>query len=166
MTTARIAMTTKSPDTADKITWAWTGDSTTTPADFGDPRDATPLETCVFADDPSAGVTLVMAGVVAADGTCGSRPCWSANGAGTTYRYRSPHADGLRSLKLASGGDGKTQIRVSGRGAGLGLPATFDDVLPPVTVQLRRTDAPTCWEARFPVLKTSTSSRIRARDGQ
>jgi len=55
---------------------------------------------------------------------------------------------------------------VSGRGAGLALPATFDDVLPPVTVQLRRTDAPTCWEARFPVLKTSTSSRIRARDGQ
>jgi hypothetical protein len=38
--------------------------------------------------------------------------------------------------------------------------------LPPVTVQLRRADAPLCWEARFPVLGTSTGIRMRARDGQ
>lgn len=162
---SRLAMTTKSPDAGDAIAWSWTGDSSTTPADFGDPRDATTIETCVFADEGAGGVAVVMGVRTPAGGICGRRPCWSANGAATTFRHRNPQADGLRAMKLASAG-GKTTIRLGGKGAGLGLPATFDDALPPITVQVRRTDAPVCWEARFSTPKTSTATRLRARDGQ
>ncbi len=163
---ARVAMTTRSPDAADAVTWMWTGVSSTAAADFGDPRAATALETCIFADDSSGGVALVHAAVVPPGGTCGTRPCWSASGAGTTYRYRNRRGDGMRSVKLVSATNGTATIRLRGKGAGLGLPTTFADVLPPVTVQVRRGDAPICWEARFSALKMGTASRLYARDGQ
>lgn len=161
---SRLVMTTTSRDAADAVTWTWTGDSSTAPADFGDPRGATAFEACVFADEGAGGTAVVMASVILPGGTCGARPCWSANGAATTFRHRNARADGVRSVKLASGV--KTKIRLGGKGAGLGLPATFDDTLPPITVQVRRTDGPTCWEARFSALDKSTATRVRARDGQ
>jgi hypothetical protein len=156
---ASLAMTASSP----ALSWAWTGDSATSAADFGDPRDATSFEACVFADD---GATLLMAAVVPSGGTCGVRPCWSTNGAQTRFRYRSPRADGIRSVQLSRGNDGATKIRVAGKGAGLGLPPAFGGALVPITAQLRRTDAPVCWQARFPVLRANSTSRLRARDGQ
>jgi hypothetical protein len=157
---ARVSMSTTMPDARDALSFAWKRGGATTPADLGDPRDATGFELCVFAGD---GARLLHAAVVSGGGTCGSRPCWSANGAPTTYRYRHPKGDGIRSMKLASG---DATIRLGGKGAGLGLPVALDPAAPPVTVQLRRTDAPVCWEARFPVLEANTTSRLRARDGQ
>jgi hypothetical protein len=162
----RVSLKTVTPDASDAVSWTWSSGAATTPDDFGDPRAATALEVCIFAADGQGGTTPLLASVVPPGGQCGSRPCWSANGAATRYRYRRPGGDGLRLIRLDSGGDGDAKILLKGKGAGLGLPATFDGALPPVTVQLRRLDAPLCWEARFTTLRTSSPTRLRARDGQ
>jgi hypothetical protein len=155
---SRVTLTTDAPSAS----WAWTGDSSTTPADFGAPDTDTALEACVFAAD---GATLLLATVVPAGGTCGTRPCWSANGTRTRHRYRNSRGVGIQSLKLARRDDGTAKIRLSARGPMLGVPPTLAGTPPPVTVQLRRLDAPRCWQATFPVLQASTSTRLRARDG-
>ncbi len=160
---ARMSMSTTTPDARDALSFAWSRGAATTSAELGDPRAATAYELCVFAD---AGATLLLSSTVPAGGTCGTRPCWSTNGGNTTFRYRNPHGDGIRSVKLTSGAAGDATIRLGGKGPALGLPTTLDPSQPPVTVQLRRTDAPICWEARFPVLRTNTTSRLRARAGQ
>jgi hypothetical protein len=162
----RLSAVTTSPDARDSLAWTWAAGAATAPADLGDPRAATALELCLFADDGQGGVVPLLSGVVPAGGTCDGRPCWTANAGGTTYRYRNARGDGLRSLRLESGAAGAAGITLRGKGSGLGLPSSFDGALPPITIQLRRTDAPVCWESRFPVLSTSTATRIRARDGQ
>jgi hypothetical protein len=161
-----VSLKTVAPDASDAVSWTWNSGAATTTADFGDPRDSTALEVCVFADDGQGGTNPLLATVVPPGGQCGSRPCWRANGTETRYRYRQSDGDGLSSIRLDTGGDGDAEIRLKGKGAGLGLPASFDGALPPITVQVRRLDAPVCWEARFPSLQTSTATQLRARDGQ
>ena len=74
--------------------------------------------------------------------------CWKAlSGTGFKYKDKELTPDGLDTILLKSGDDGKAKIIVKGKGANLGLPSPLDVGLP-VAVQLQSTNGE-CWEAKY-----------------
>jgi len=150
-----------------KLVWKWLDGAATTVAEFGDPVGGTAgYALCVY-DDAGDGPELVMHTVAPAGGTCGNgRPCWRTRGrqATTGFRYSNTRApsNGLVSVNLMQGGDGKAAITVSGRGPALGMPpgagARLLEQSPSVVVQLVRADGGPCWEASYgaPAVRTAT----------
>ena len=79
---------------------------------------------------------------------CAGRDCWKALGTkGFKYKDKELTPDGLDTIILKAGDDGKARIIVKGKGAGLGLPSPLDVELP-VTVQLQ-SGSGECWEAEY-----------------
>ena len=85
--------------------------------------------------------------VLAAMGTCGARPCWKATGSsGYKFKDKSGVQSSLTDMKLRSGGDGKAQLQVKGKGvdlASLAPPLNLD-----LIVQLIAGDSEIqeCWQ--------------------
>ena len=148
---ASLAVADRSNDARDQMQWSWGRGVATTLPDFLDPASAeTRFEVCVY--DASANAQPLRSAVVKGGGVCGARPCWRAIGA-TGFAYaRSASVgvgDGITQLKLVSGGEGKSQVTVKGKGASLAPP---DPALtPPVTVQLVAGDGTStrCWQSTF-----------------
>jgi len=127
------------------LEWQWTKGSATTLADFGDPLGGDRYELCLF--DESGNAPSLVAAVSTRAGVCGGKPCWKQQNV-QTLKYadvdRTP--DGMQSLALKAGGDGKAKIRLSAGGSDLTLP-TFPLSLP-LRAQLHATNG-RCWEARY-----------------
>jgi hypothetical protein len=135
-------------DTSDAVSWTWTKGAATTPEDFGNPAGDADYALCIF-DESGAEPALVFGGAAPAGGTCGRRDCWRGRGRprgvrGWKYSDRERTPDGLSSIDLKPGADGKARIAVKGRGPNLTLPALPMNV--PLRVQLQRGDGG-CWES-------------------
>jgi hypothetical protein len=80
------------------------------------------------------------------------------------FRYRSPSGmpDGLRSVTLAPGLDGKAKVTVKGAGDLLPLPATATPLGLPVRVQLQ-SDAGTCWATTFSAAASNDGTKFKAK---
>lgn len=124
-----------------RLQWRWLRGDSTAPGDFGSPAVVTAYSLCAY----DAG-GLVLAINVPAGGTCGSKPCWSTDGA-TGFTYRDPQgaAGGARRVQLRSGTAAKSRLRFGAQGTALpdaGLPLAA-----PVTVQLLRSGGEVCFES-------------------
>jgi hypothetical protein len=145
----------------DGLTWGWTKGAATLLTDFGDPVHSTSYHLCVY--DESGGVpAAVMAMTVPPGGNCGGDPCWAAKGSGFLYKDKGLTNDGIMTLKLKAGPDGKAKVSVKGKGANLPVPTPVDPGLfaqdTAVIVQLVNSSG-TCWEGDFGAPATSNSSK-------
>jgi len=140
----------------DVFVWRWQRGAATSRDDFGDPRTGTRYEVCVY-DGSDA---LLQRIVVPAEDAC--HAAWRETGLVRKLKDTTRLPDGKLDVVLTHGdADGRAQIVVQGRGSflsSIALPAA-----PPLRVQLRRSGAPTCWEATFASPQQNTSTRLRAR---
>lgn len=143
----------------DQLKWLWLAGERTTLADYGDPLGATQYTMCLY---DSTGLRLHAN--VPAGGVCVGKPCWKAVGtSGFRYGDKDLTPDGVQKLNLKSGTDGKAQIKLTVRGANLGLP-DLSTVAQPVTVQIKNSNG-TCWETTFsapPRYQSNTSFNDKA----
>jgi hypothetical protein len=123
-------------------------------------RKGVPLNIGHFAN-PAAGIThyalcMYLAGApmnpvleaaVPAGGTCGSKPCWKANAKGFKYKDSSGAADGITTIKLKAGDEGKSRIIVKGAGSAIAPPLPFTPYTS-LTVQLVNSNDE-CFEALY-----------------
>jgi hypothetical protein len=113
---------------------------------FGDPRTTTDYELCAYdGNDELLTHAAMPAGEICDPAR--NKPCWRETKKGFRYIDRALTPDGIRSLDLAEGIDGKARIVLKGKGALLDLPALPISSLP-VTVQILN-DEGACWEAVF-----------------
>ncbi len=132
-------------DNSDSVTWKFARGEATTLADFGNPLADGTYRFCVY-DDVGLGTKLWAA--IPEGGTCGAKPCWKAKGnKGFSYTNGAATHDGIRSINLTAGVDGKAAITVKGRGANLrGPDLPFGQM--PVRAQLIAGND-VCWETEF-----------------
>jgi hypothetical protein len=98
---------------------------------------------CLYEDG-----ALVQSFNVPAAGTCDGVPCWRPTGTGFAYRDRDLTPDGILSVKLTPGIDGKAKVKVVGKSTGLDIPdlSTLNGTL---DVQLQKKASSLCWAATF-----------------
>jgi cysteine-rich repeat protein len=133
----------RSPDTKDKFSWKWLLGPTTS-AEFGNPAAGlTSYDLCVY-DMTGEGSRVAWHASIPGGGLCSGRPCWQAAGGNLRFADGEGVADGIEKILLRSGTDDNAKIVVTGKGAGLGLPALPLAQDPAVTVQFKSTDGE-CW---------------------
>jgi cysteine-rich repeat protein len=136
---------------SDLVTWKWVDGAATATTDFGNPVVSDDYAFCVY-DRSQATPSLLFRSLLPAGGTCGTKPCWSANSdKGFKFASRSGNATGVTSVKLVAGAAGKAKIQLKGKGVNLtsrpfGLPHPPLSV--PLTAQLQSANGQ-CWEASF-----------------
>ena len=85
---------------SDLVTWKWVDGAATAVADFGDPVGSDDYAFCVY-DLSQATPSLLFRSTIPAGGTCGKKPCWSANSdKGFKFASSTGNATGLTSVKL------------------------------------------------------------------
>ena len=149
--------------------WKWIkGVPALTLPDLGDPvSGGTAYTLCLY--DQTAGLPVFKMGAsVAAGGTCGTAPCWSALGSsGWSYKNNAGNTDGITKLSLKSGAAGKSKLQVKASGAALPLPAPisgteFFDQDTEVVVQLHSSSPANCWTSAFTTTKKNDGSQFKA----
>ena len=131
-----------SPD-KDRVVWTWRRGAATTLADLGDPKATTSYRLCVY-ENAVQNASLVLDALAPAGGACGASSCWKVvPKKGVRYRDRSGSSNGVVTVAIHAGGDGRAWIAVRSKGANLALPAL--PLLAPVTVQLQSSSG-ICWE--------------------
>jgi len=137
------------------LRWKWMKGSSTL-AELGDPPVSTGYALCVY---DAAGLVLR-----------GDLPAGSSRWrkAGTTmWRYTDPTASaaGISKLDLAGSDVERARIALTAVGDALADPDLSAGLALPVTVQLRRDDAPSCWTSVFEAasVKRNHASRFDAR---
>jgi hypothetical protein len=141
---AKLTLVDRSPSDKDKIIFTWTKGEATSLSDFGDPLTTDAYDLCLYEDG-----VLQQGFEIPAAGTCDGRPCWSTAGSGLSYRDKELTPDGIATVKLTPGDvDGKSKLKVTGKGTRLGLPAVsgLDQT---IEIQLQRKDDARCWGATF-----------------
>lgn len=140
--------------TKPKLKWQWINGQATDLADFGDPFVGDRYSLCLF--DESGPTPQLAFRAATRAGLCNGTPCWRTAGASSfKYKDREQAPDGLDTLLLKSGGDGKAKVLATGRGSELPLP-----VLPlglPARMQLQAENGQ-CWEARYFEVGTSRNN--------
>ena len=155
---SQLKISNRTPDTRDKLTWTWTKGAATTIADLGDPTADDAYALCVFdASNPALPDQLLFS----TEAPAGSG--WKANGKGFRYRSRSGAPEGVTSVALAAGLDGKAKASVKGSGELLPLPATATPLPLPLLVQLQN-DAGTCWEVTFATPASNDGTTFKAKE--
>jgi cysteine-rich repeat protein len=136
---------------SDLVTWKWVDGAATAVADFGNPVSSDDYAFCVY-DRSQATPSLLFRSTMPAGGTCGQKPCWSANSdKGFKFASSTGNATGLTSLKLIAGAGGKAKIQLKGKGVNLtGRPFELPQppLSVPLTAQLQSANGQ-CWEATF-----------------
>ena len=151
----------------DMVIWKWLPGPATATSDFGDPLTSDGLALCIY-DRSQAAPKLLFRSEVAAGGSCGGRPCWSANGRmGFKFASDGGNATGVTNLLLLAGADGRARIKFQGRGVNLS-DRPFEIPHPPLVVPLTaqlQSEHGQCWEARFsrPGLSRNDNQEFRAR---
>lgn len=131
--------------TTPKLKWQWAKGEATSIGDFGNPFVGDRYSVCLF--DESGSTPQVAFRATTRAGLCGGKPCWRTAGA-SSFKYKDVEhtPDGLDSVLLKSGPDGKAKLLVSGRGSELALP-TLPLALP-ARMQLQAENGQ-CWEAQY-----------------
>lgn len=126
----------------DMLGWRLLSGSPVASLDFGNPEAVTNMQLCVF---DQRGLQLSLQ--APAGDTCGAGPCWSQTALGHRYADRELTPDGIGRLLLQAGDANRARMYARGRGANLGLPDL--SLQTPVTVRLKRSGGPACWEATY-----------------
>lgn len=127
----------KADDSKDKLLWKWLKGAALTQPQLADPTDDTGYSLCVYA---GAADTLI------ATATLPAGAGWSALSS-KGYKFKGTSPQGLTNALLKGGSAGKSKAQAKGKGATLpdvSLPLEY-----PVTVQLRKDNAPLCLESTF-----------------
>lgn len=159
-----------------KFKWNWTKGAATTEAEFGDPLTDVPAGTsytmCVY-----DALGLLAQATAPAGGICSVKkpdPCWRWRPSkGFFYKdsSQSIEPDGVKSIRLLAGGEGKTRILLHGRGGlfpfpsngGFGGISDLTGISSALTVQLQNT-SDLCFEATYsPPFDRQEPGRFQAR---
>jgi cysteine-rich repeat protein len=138
----------------DLLTWTWSNGAATTLADLAAPLNRTPYSVCIYDD---AGLKL-QATALAGGNDCGGatpKACWKQTPTGYGYADKALTPDGLQSISLKAGAQGKSKIVVKGRGVALGMPGL--PLSPRIRAQIKvgAGAEARCWEASFSTLLRS-----------
>jgi hypothetical protein len=146
---ASLTVKDKPSDSKDSLAWSWKKGAATAVSDFGDPRAADGYDLCLYHD----------AGLLWSHRLPGGAG-WKATGT-KGFKYKAPSKTaGVRSLKLKAGEAGKARIQWKAKGSAVAPPAL--PPMGPAVVQLR-SDAGTCWEARYTTPRKATPELYKAR---
>jgi hypothetical protein len=153
----KIVLRDSANDASDKVQWTWNQGQATTAAELGDPVGGDDYTLCVF-DGPPATPRLLVQSLAPSGGTCeAGTSCWVAKGTppgskGFVYKDRDLLLpDGMKSVKLTPGIDGRAKAKVKGQGPLLGLPSPMNVTLP-VRVQLQGENG-ICFDATYTAAK-------------
>ena len=157
-----LVMNDRANDNADNLIWRWTRGQETTLGDFGDPQTSTDYELCIF-DETTNTPSLVFSAEAPAGGICRNNACWRTLGS-NGYRYQDPDRtpDGIQTIILRAGEEGRARASVTGRGLNLLLPSLPLDQDSTVTAQLRNSIGE-CWESEYSTALRNSSTQFRAR---
>ena len=148
--------------TGDQVKWAWNRGALTFMEDFHNPPySSATYRLCLY--DASGKPQPLLEADIPPAGTCGLKPCWKPIGLrGFVYKNKQALPDGVVSLKLTAGGDGKAKIQAVGRGASLQTPAL--PLTLPVTAQLVIVSGGStqCWQTTFTAATIDQTSLFRA----
>jgi hypothetical protein len=152
----------KTNNKQDLVLWKWLKGEADTVADFGDPLNSTHYSICLY-DESGVTPELLLGATAAAGGICGpkSKPCWKATGK-TGFKYKDSQRtnDGIDSISLKAGGDGKAKAAVLLKGISLAMPTLPLNV--PVRVQLQSVNG-NCWESTFSTVRKNLPNKFDAR---
>jgi cysteine-rich repeat protein len=145
-------------DKYDSLIWRWSKGQLTTIDDFGDPLRSTRYALCLYdqAADPQPRLHIALS----PGGTCSAKPCWKTTHSGFRYRSRKGGNQGVRSIALVRGVDGKAHVSFSAKGEHLPLPAL--GFSPAVSVQLRNSTG-ACWGATYSAALKNDATQLRAK---
>ena len=135
------------PDKKDVLVWHWKQGAATSAAELGAPTTTTGYALCVY--DAVGGVPVLRLGASLPGGArCRSKACWKVLGSGAVkYADRDGAAHGVTGLLFKPGAP--ASLTLKGKGGHLALAPFPLAQQPAVTLQLKRTDAPLCWESVF-----------------
>jgi hypothetical protein len=126
----KLSVKDKEGTAKDQVKFGWKKNlvELSTPS-LGDPLTDTGYTLCVYdyaADVPA----LRISARVGPGGTCGTKPCWKANGPLTAFKYgdKTGASEGITKVQLKSGVAGKAKAAVQAKGGSLVLP-------PPATLE-------------------------------
>jgi hypothetical protein len=132
------------------LTWKLNRGPSAVASDFGSVLSTDSYSFCLY--DSAGAAQPLLEAAVPAGGACGALPCWKAfPGGRVDYFDRAREIAGIELIRMTPGSDGRAKVQVTGRGAGLELPAL--PLTAPVTVQLQVANGE-CWTATY-------ASRIR-----
>ena len=140
----------------DAISWSWTAGAPVALLDFGNPSAVTDLTMCVYDQNG-----LKLSATAPHAGTCAGRPCWTSSTDSLRYHDRDFTPDGIVKIAAKAGDAGRAKIKVKGKGSGLALPSL--GMQGTVTMRLRRSGGPACWQARFPTAIRNDASQFKAK---
>lgn len=143
-----LVLKNKDNDDKDRLVWKWAKGQATSLSELGNPLADTFYSLCLY-DQAGEATGLGLAAATRTGTSCASKPCWRSLGEkGFKYRDRSASPEGLQSLLLRSGGEGKAKVKVKGRGGLLSMPSLPLAQDPALSVQLRSSTG-ACWGAAF-----------------
>ena len=151
---SKLLIKDKSPNSGDTILWKWTKGAATDLADFGDPTSTADYALCVYED-----------GVLQHGFDIPAGASWKATSSGFSYHDKDRAPAGILAGKLKAGADGKSSIKVKGKGdlLDLALSPAPDEFTGVLKVQLQRTDGSVCWGATFsPPYAKQDSAQLKA----
>ena len=132
-------------DKNDRVLWTWTKGNGTLKTEFGSPLTSTQYTLCVY--DGSGAQQPLMRAIIPPGGQCGKKPCWKSLKTGFSYHNKARTPEGIASMLLKAGTNGKARIVVNGKGVDLMMPA-LPAIASPVTVQLLNSTGG-CWQAVY-----------------
>ena len=149
-------------NTGDQMKWAWNRGAQTLIGDFQNPPYSSAIyRLCLY--DASGRPQPLLEADIPPGGTCGPKPCWKPTALrGFVYKNKPGLPDGVISLKLNAGVDGKAKIQAIARGANLQTPAL--PLTLPVTAQLVIVNgiSTECWQTTFTAATVDQPSLFRA----
>jgi cysteine-rich repeat protein len=146
---SKISVATPADPARDSVKWQWMRGAAFEAARLGDPVSGASYELCLYPN-----------GALGVDVVVPPGPPWeSREEKGYQYRDRSAAAGGVSDLRISAGTEGRTKLKIRGRGVNLPsglLPATS------YTAQLVDLVSGTCWTSSF-ASGTSTATSFKAR---
>ncbi|MFM7140616.1 MAG: hypothetical protein ACKO2K_01690, partial [Alphaproteobacteria bacterium] len=132
----------------DLLQWTWQRGAATALADFGDPTGTTAYRLCLWAGGTPLAEVRIPSQSQRPLGcrVTNPRPCWKATRSGFAYADPDRASDGVSTVKLVAGSEGRASIAVSARGPRLPDPARPFAL--PVRAQLVSTTGE-CWESTY-----------------
>jgi cysteine-rich repeat protein len=146
---SKIGIRTSADPTRDSLKWQWMRGAAFAAAGLGDPTSAGSFELCFYPDGTLGGDVVVPPG-----------PRWlSREEKGYQYRDKPGTVGGIADIRISAGADGRTKVKIRGRGAGLP-----DGMLPATSYAMQLVDltSGTCWTSAF-ASGDSTSTSFKAR---
>jgi hypothetical protein len=143
----------------DVVLWKWLASAPITLDGFGDPLTTTSYTLCMD-DDAGGSRHLLLSATAPGASHCHGGSCWVAFSSFLRYVDKGALNDGFIRMIMKPGDARRAKIFVKAGGVDLSLPALPYTV--PLRVRLLRSDAPTCWEATFPLPTRNSAAKFTA----